>query len=313
MGKVEIIQYKQIQGMSLFLNKVEYRTPHLHPEWELIWILEGKLDIKVEDSTYYATKNNIVLFPPGTVHELNAKTEASTFLCLQMTPNFLNIPSGVTTENLFPQEYLTPQQIINIKKTLLEIASFYFNQPPLYQMFCAGQCNLLLHEILQKMPTKTLSAEELSTQKKKTDRLNRLINYVEQHYAEKIKLSDFAKLEGVTMNYLSHFVRASLNQNFQSYVNLVRFHAGCKLISTQKYKMMDVCRLTGFSDYKYFSNSFKLHSGLTPEEYSQSIAHNKLSLTTESITTERNLSPQSSERILTKAESLEIIGLIKAL
>ena len=306
MSKVEIIQYEQIQGMALFLNTVEYRTPHLHPEWELIWILDGDLAIKVEDNTYHTQTGDIVLFPPGTVHEFNAKTVASTFLCLQMTPEFLNISSGITAEDLFPKKYLSSQQITKAKKILLEIAETYFNRPFLYQMFCAGQCNLLMHEILQKMPVKTLSADELSSQKKKTNRLNRLISYVEQHYAEKIKLSDFAKLENVTMNYLSHFVKDSLNQSFQSYVNLVRFHAACKLISTQKYKMMEVCRLTGFSDYKYFSNSFKLHSHLTPEEFSQNVAHNKLN-----ITTERNLNPQSSEKILDKEESLEVIGLAR--
>ena len=81
-----------------------------------------------------------------------------------------------------------------------------------------------------------MSSEELATQRKRNDRLNRIITYVEEHYAEKITLSDFAKKEGVTMNYLSHFVKDSLNQSFQSYVNLVRYHAACKLISTRSSK-----------------------------------------------------------------------------
>lgn len=36
MNELEIIQHQQTEGLSLFLNTVDYRTPHLHSEWELI-------------------------------------------------------------------------------------------------------------------------------------------------------------------------------------------------------------------------------------------------------------------------------------
>lgn len=306
MSEIEIIQYGHIHGLSLFLNCVEYRTPHLHPEWELIWILDGILSVRVEDSEYSMDKGSLVLFPPGMVHEFNAKTPDSTFLCLQMMPEFLNIPESVTCSSMFPADFLGEEKILKAKRMLLEIALSYFKRPSLFQMFCAGECNLLMHDLLGSMPVKTLSSEELLIQRRKNERLNRLIEYVEDHYAEKIKLGDFALEEGVSMNYLSHFIKDSLNQSFQSYVSLVRFHAACKLISTQKYRMTEVYKLVGFSDYKYFSNSFKAHCGLTPEEFSRSAISNKFSPAEERI-----LNPHSNEKRLSVNESLDFITRIE--
>ncbi len=306
MNEVEIIQYGHIHGLSLFLNCVEYRTPHLHPEWELIWILDGTLTIRVEDSEYSMEKGTLVLFPPGIVHEFNAKTPDATFLCLQMTPQFLNLSDGVTCTSLFPGEFLKEDEILKAKRMLLEISLSYFKRPSLFQMFCAGECNLLMHDLLLSMPVKTLSSEELLIQRRKNERLNRMIEYVEEHYAEKIKLGDFALREGVSMNYLSHFIKDSLNQSFQSYVNLVRFHAACKLIATKKYRMTEIYRLTGFSDYKYFSSTFKERCGLTPEEFSRSDMSSRFNTDGE-----QRINPRSNERRMNVSESMAYLGVIK--
>ena len=41
-NEVEIIQHPQIDGLHLFFNQVDYRAPHVHEEWELIWVMEGQ-------------------------------------------------------------------------------------------------------------------------------------------------------------------------------------------------------------------------------------------------------------------------------
>ena len=40
MKELEIVRHVQMDGLSLFFDTVDYRTPHFHAEWELIWFLE---------------------------------------------------------------------------------------------------------------------------------------------------------------------------------------------------------------------------------------------------------------------------------
>lgn len=306
MNEVEIIEYGSIQGLSLFINRVEYRTPHLHPEWELIWLMEGTLSVRCEENKYSIETGSLVLFPPGFVHEFNAKTTGAVFLCLQMTPQFLHLPENVTLSSILPGEFLTDEDALKVRRMLLGAAIPYFKRTPLFQMFCSGKCSLVMHDILERMPLRTLSPEELAVKRRRNERLTRLIDYVDEHYAEKIRLGDFADREGVSMNYLSHFVKSSLNQSFQSYVNLVRFHAACKLIATKKYRMTEVYTLTGFSDYKYFSSTFKARCGLTPEEFSRSGMSSMFN--TEA---EKRINPRSSERRMSEDESIAYLEAVE--
>ena len=44
MNETEIIQHPQIDGLRIFFDTVDYRTPHVHEEFELIWLMEGYSD-----------------------------------------------------------------------------------------------------------------------------------------------------------------------------------------------------------------------------------------------------------------------------
>lgn len=39
MDELEIIQHKKIPGLTFFVNTVDHRTPHMHPEWEILCVL----------------------------------------------------------------------------------------------------------------------------------------------------------------------------------------------------------------------------------------------------------------------------------
>ena len=100
-------------------------------------------------------------------------------------------------------------------------------------------------------------------------KLNSLIRFVDENYMHKIRLADFAQAQGVSLSYLSHFIKDALNQNFQDYVNSVRVNAACQRIAEGESKMLNVCLESGFSDYRYFSRAFKRQFGMTPEQYSR--------------------------------------------
>ena len=52
MNELEIIRHPQIEGLSMFFNTVDYRTPHMHPEWEIILVLENELSVNCGAEEY---------------------------------------------------------------------------------------------------------------------------------------------------------------------------------------------------------------------------------------------------------------------
>lgn len=273
MNEYEIIQHPQIDGITLFFDTLSYRTPHFHEDWELVWVVEGELEIRCGGRQCTAQKGEIAVLGPLQPHELQAVRQECTFLCLQVSPQLLErlFPAAGRTvlEGLFLREYLTPEEYGRFRQNLRQTARAYLEQPDFYQLYCGGQICLLWHMLFVHMPCRVLSTEEGTQAKKRNARLARLLKFVDQNYMQKIRLSDFAKAEGCTINHMSFFVHQCLGQSFQQYVDTVRFHCACKLIDAGSIRMTDVCFQAGFSDYRYFCKAFRQRLGITPEEYSR--------------------------------------------
>lgn len=304
MNEFEVIRYPQMNGLNIFFDTVDYRTPHVHPDWELILLLENALSVTCNQNTYRVEPGEILLFSLNQPHEFHRAGESCTFLCLQISPQVVAqvFPAveRLTVDGLFLRRYLSAADYDRTKEEILQLMGAYLRRYPCYELYCMGQGMMLLHRILTGMPHRILSAGEQSSRDKSNARLKRLIRFVDENFMHKICLSDFAEAEGCSVSYLSHFVRETLNQSFQEYVNTVRFNCACKLIALGERRMLDVCVESGFSDYRYFSRTFRQQVGMTPEEYrlradrpEQSGAAVKHSL-------------HSLERFYTREQSLEL-------
>ena len=259
--------------MSVFFDTVEYRTPHFHPEWELIWITDGRLAIRCGGREREAGTGDLYLFYPGQVHEFQQVGESATFLCLQIAPQIFaeTAPSlgRTVTEDPHLNPYLEPAQGRQVRDCMRQMLADYLERPDYYELSCVGLCGRLLYLLLSSVPCRTMTEEERTQTDQRNARLERFLRFVDENYMHKIRLSDFAEAEGCSTSYISRFIRSALNQTFQEYVNSVRYHSACKLIAGGGMRMLDICEASGYSDYRYFSAAFKAHSGMTPEEYSR--------------------------------------------
>ena len=270
MNELEIIRHGRIPGMTVFFNTVDYRTPHFHPEWELIWLLDNPMMVSGGGGSFRAEKGDLLLFQPSEPHELHKLEENCTFLCLQVSPELLRLETDLVVEPILLNPFLS-DRILNLKSTLLSIVQAYLDWDRFSNLFCVGQVCLVYHQILNAVPVRAITREERISQEKRNKRLSSLIRFVDENYMHKIRLSDFAEAEGFSMSYLSHFIKSTLNQSFQEYVNSVRINCACKLISGGEEKLTAVCMASGFSDYRYFSSAFKKQFGMTPEQYKLSL------------------------------------------
>lgn len=265
MNEVEIIRYPQIQGINIFYNTVAYRTMHEHKDLELILVLENPLQITLENREYQATEGELLILNPGDLHELNA-TVASTFLCIQLDTSIF----CVGLENIYFDTLATKLSARGIRG-FLDIMQNYILKDEYYELYIHYHLGKVLYELLGSVPNRSLSIAEWSKRNKKTKLLKSLLAYVDENYMHKLSLSDFAKKEEKSLSYLSHLIKASINQSFHEYVNFVRLNAACKLMNMEEYRLTDISYDCGFSDYRYFVKAFMERFGKTPKEYRQSL------------------------------------------
>ena len=301
MNELEIIQHRRVEGLSIFFNTVDYRTPHVHPEWELILVLENVLSVTCGKECYSVLPGQMVVFNPNEPHEFHKAENSCTFLCLQIAPDVLPKMLPVHINGKLPHQYLPPEEMDALRAMLSGIMRAYREKADHFGLYCIGQSCLLLHRLMTHLPAHMLTQEETESIHKRNSRLKRLIRFVDENYMHKVRLADFAEAEGCSLSYLSRFIKNTMNQNFQEYVASVRFNRACQLIAAEEKKLLDVCMESGFSDYRYFSREFKRQYNMTPEEYRD---HAK-KLHLESAAVRHSL--HSAERFHSKEESLILL------
>ena len=159
---------------------------------------------------------------------------------------------------------------------------------------------MIFHLLFSRMPSHALTSEQASSMDRRNALLKRLMQFVDENYMHKIRLSDFAETENYSMSYLSHFIKNTMNQTFQEYVTSVRVRCACNLIAAGGKRMLEICLESGFSDYRYFAKAFRKLYGMTPEEYNRSRKEEMRTLVTR-----RSL--HSEERFFSNEESLMIL------
>lgn len=298
MDELEIIRHPQIEGLSLFLDTVDFRTSHFHPEWELIWPLDYPLQVISGQQIFVAEPGQLVVLNPNAPHELHRMGENCTFLCLQIAQNLFPGTENLAVDGFIADDFL---DTTDLRRQLTQAAYSYLRRTPWFQVEVTGLTQLIFYRLFTGMPCHTMTVEEAQSRDRRNARLKRLQQFVDENYMHKIRLSDFAAREGCSMSYLSHFVKDCLSQTFQEYVNTVRFNCACKLIASENRKMLDVCLESGFSDYRYFTRTFRQQCGMTPEQYRHSLG----TQAPRNVTVKRSL--HSQERFFTPEQSLAFL------
>ena len=310
-SKLDVLNYKQMDGLRVFLNTLDYRTPHFHKELEILLILDGDLEILSERFHLSAGRGDMVLCNSGEAHELRKRTKSCTILYYHVAPSLLLGEVSEFEQIRFTepslQGGLPPAVAQECRALLLDAALSYLTQPPYYQLHCVGKMKELVYLCLANLPHKVLTEDVCQQRGSQKQRLQRLLHFVEENYMHKIRLGDFAQQEGMAVSSLSHFFKKLTHQSFQQYVNTVRFHAACRLLAAGQDKLLDICYNAGFSDYKYFSAAFLQRTGMTPEVYRQRIQEPQKDLLDEHQSSKTFFTLHSVEHFYTPQESVRRI------
>ncbi len=93
------------------------------------------------------------------------------------------------------------------------------------------------------------------------------LQYIKQHFAEHISLSDVADSVYVSQWHLSKLINGHLGQSFFDIVNGLRIEKAKELLSDPALKVHEIAQEVGYGDVAHFSKNFKKLTGVSPMEY----------------------------------------------
>lgn len=98
----------------------------------------------------------------------------------------------------------------------------------------------------------------------------RIISYVDKHYAENLTLEAIARQFHYNKTYLGRKFGEAAGTHFNAYLNQIRIEKAKQFLQ-QGYKVHVVSEMTGYANVDYFTNRFKELTGMTPTQYRMSL------------------------------------------
>lgn len=113
-----------------------------------------------------------------------------------------------------------------------------------------------------------------SNQAEPTDHpeMNRIIGYIEEHYAEEITLKGLAEYIRMDASYVSDLFKKKTGSTLTHYIQNRRIQAAKMLLAETDKTVSEIGRQVGFENDNYFIKIFKRWCEATPNEYRKGIS-----------------------------------------
>ena len=280
MKHTDLIEKKR-HGSAAFPIEYYYADPehpryvmsvHWHREFELIRVLKGKLHIFLEGEEYVLSKGEILMISGGLLHR--GEPEECIYECLVFDPVMLRRASGDKADKFLspvidlhvriPDPLLKERALCRCADSLFDLMS---RHPAYYELEVYGHLFSLMAGMYR---TGMLLPVDHAPHTGKTKNIMKLISWLEQNYAEPLKLESLSERSGLSSKYLCRVFKEYTAKTPIEYITELRVENACIEMTTLGHSVTEAAFNCGFNDLSYFCKVFKRLKGQTPKEYQKS-------------------------------------------
>lgn len=232
--------------------------PHLHPYVEIAYVIEGSIEVTINDVSSCLNVGEVSVCFPNDIHSFDSEEFSKILLFIfspDLTGSFFGIRMDKTLENPFMSTAIIDEGIHSLLYMLHDEFTQYNNKYVVKGLLYTILGKLDEHFILKKS-----SHFYNST-------IQNLLKYIEVHYHEKISLESIAKDLGFSKFYLSRIFSNKIGYQFNDYVNRLRINKAQKLLSETELPVTVIALECGFESQRNFNRIFKELTSLTPTKF----------------------------------------------
>ena len=252
-----------------------YQMPfHWHNEWEILRVLDGTLQIHIDDEQYCAGAGDVLLIRGGVLH--GGVPSSCVYECFVFDLYGLFRTMDIVKKSLRPfyRQNLIPQ-CFHVGE---EANPFHTCVNELMDAFrCKNDADcreLVTVSCLSRIFVWILTnnryfqaADKSYGNNHRIDQIKTVLEHIEQHYGSALTLDTLAKVAGMNPKYFCRVFHSLTHQSPMEYVNYYRIEQAAYQLDNPERSITDIGSECGFSESSYFTKVFKKFKGMTPKEY----------------------------------------------
>ena len=245
---------------------------HWHREFELIRVLEGTLEMTLNEKPLSVHAGDFVFIHGGVLHAgvphdcvyecLVFDLQAIRNTCPACDPYIRRITEKSV---LVHDHFYSHDQAV--EPLLPLIFDPMRTTPPGHEMIVTGA----IYQLLGVIFSQGLYVEDVphagKNEMKRITQLKSVLDYIDENYMHPITLQQLSDAASMTPKAFCRFFRQMTRQTPMAFVNRQRIEHACDELVASSGSITDVALSCGFNDLSYFIKVFKRTMGVTPGEY----------------------------------------------
>lgn len=276
---LEAIQYEDGLPVKVQVLRIDQYPWHTHKDIQLIYVIEGEVELKMIYARYRLVKNNIHVIHNEDVHGFKGISKNNLVVVLSLNMDyFLEYYPDLDTQvfsTKVHEDVATYKKQMVIKTYIFSIISELHSRHKGYSERIAACSRQLISVLYQDFRGFRVNLEKRTFEHEvphdmvQIDRISRVVGFIYQNYPYKMSLSAIAKQENINNYYLSHLFQRLVGDSFRNFVSMVRVEMSEFELLTTDTSISQISQNVGFSNAKYYVENFRQWFGCHPREYRQ--------------------------------------------
>lgn len=252
---------------------------HWHYFAEFIYMLHGSAEMTTDDHTDLVEEGDLILFAPASVHSIfPAAKELPVYAVLKFDlSKFPSISSySPTPASIFRYACENEMRLhfraklaaemecgVIFENCIREIQDYQYG----YDVMLRSQIYQLMFRIIRFWIADGLNIDKCAIRTEGGYGVDNITEYIDQHTAEKIKVSDIAEVCHLSYSAFAARFRERYGISCKEYIERMRIYKAEEYLLFTDEDINYIGQETGFSDCSHFIKCFKRYRGITPKQF----------------------------------------------
>ena len=253
--------------IQMFLNQIRkkgrYFQVHWHEHIELHYVLDGVTKFHINQNTIYAKRGDLVVINSNELHEGSSETKKMDACVIIFEMEAFSYE--LTHQNIIFQTLIEKDE--ELKRMILGIYQENDQKRLGYKLAAKGMLLQLITYLSRNYAVQILSQSANSKRKRNLERLNTVIQYIQEHYTEPITNAQLAEHIHLSEDRFNHLFKESLGISPLHYMNEIRLKKAAYLLKKTELTISEAAIAVGFQDFNHFGRQFRKLYGCSPSEF----------------------------------------------
>lgn len=246
---------------------------------EIIEVLSGSVKIQIGTEIVEASAGYFVYVPPTLVFRVDAVSERASIRAMVFDTSILEANMENFDTEVFYMFYLQSKNKVTpfkqghpvyetLRKYMQESYDEYVAKDVCYKLPIRANIYLMMTALLRYYCGSKDESDRMIYHN--VLRLRPVIEYISEHYCEKIYIEKLSDMIAVSPDYFTKMFKDSIGKTPIEYINGLRVNEAMRQLAETEKTMAEIADGIGFCNPNYFHKIFKQYMGTSPLNYRKS-------------------------------------------